>query len=119
MQPTALLEPVSACMQRDDKAIENEGLENLTEEELRSACRARGMRAPFGSNAPAFMQRQLHDWLDLSLHRCLQLTVRASMPVDRHLLLTTAPMRPPSCSASCTTGWISPSTGAPDCLSTP
>ena len=63
-------------MQRDDRAIENEGIDNLTEEELRSACRARGMRAPFGSGAPAFMQKQLHDWLDLSLHKCALLSTR-------------------------------------------
>lgn len=57
-------------MQRDDRAIQEEGVENLTDEELRSACRTRGMRAPFGEGAPAFMQRQLREWLDLSLHRC-------------------------------------------------
>ena len=35
------------------------GLENLTEDELRMACRARGMRAPYGLGAEAFMQRQM------------------------------------------------------------
>ena len=35
------------------------------------ACRARGMRGPFGEGAVAFMRRQLQDWLDLSLHRGL------------------------------------------------
>lgn len=34
-------------------------------------CRARGMRAPYGEGAVRFMQRQLRDWLDLSLHRGL------------------------------------------------
>jgi len=35
------------------------------------ACRARGMRAPFGEGALPLMRRQLQDWLDLSLHRGL------------------------------------------------
>ncbi|KXZ44449.1 hypothetical protein GPECTOR_67g289 [Gonium pectorale] len=58
-------------IKHDDYEIEREGLENLTEDELRQACRARGMRAPFGAGAVAFMRRQLQDWLDLSLHRGL------------------------------------------------
>ncbi|KAG2423597.1 hypothetical protein HXX76_015234 [Chlamydomonas incerta] len=58
-------------IKHDDFEIEHEGLENLTEDELRQACRARGMRAPFGEGAVAFMRRQMHDWLDLSLHRGL------------------------------------------------
>ena len=56
--------------QRDDRAIKDEGLDSLTEEELRSACRARGMRAPFGEGAVRFMRRQMTEWLDLSLNRC-------------------------------------------------
>ncbi|KAL6755050.1 LETM1-like protein-domain-containing protein [Haematococcus lacustris] len=60
-----------ATIKQDDCEIEEEGLENLTEEELRSACRARGIRTPFGEGAVRFMQRQLQDWLDLSLHRGL------------------------------------------------
>ena len=44
-------------------------MDALTEEELRSACRARGMRAPFGEGAVPFMQRQLTEWLDMSLNR--------------------------------------------------
>ena len=69
LQCPVQLTPCAPWLQRDDRAIENEGIDNLTEEELRSACRARGMRAPFGSGAPAFMQKQLHDWVELSLHR--------------------------------------------------
>ncbi|KAJ9505326.1 hypothetical protein QJQ45_005737 [Haematococcus lacustris] len=48
-----------ATIKQDDCEIEEEGLENLTEEELRSACRARGIRTPFGEGAVRFMQRQL------------------------------------------------------------
>lgn len=56
-------------MQRDDRSIQEEGLDALTDEELRSACRSRGMRTPFGEGARAFMTRQLIEWLDLSLNR--------------------------------------------------
>lgn len=58
-------------IKKDDYDIETEGLENLTEDELRAACRARGMRAPFGEGATAFMRARMQDWLDLSLHRGL------------------------------------------------
>jgi LETM1 and EF-hand domain-containing protein 1 len=58
-------------IKQDDLEIEEEGVEELTEDELRVACRARGMRAPFGEGAVAYMRRQLQDWLDLSLHRGL------------------------------------------------
>ncbi len=55
--------------QADDRAIREEGIENLTADELRSACRARGMRYPFGEFAVPFMRQQLEEWLDLSLNR--------------------------------------------------
>lgn len=58
-------------IKQDDYEIEQEGLENMTEDELRQACRARGMRAPYGEGAQKFMERQMRDWLDLSLHRGL------------------------------------------------
>lgn len=55
--------------QADDRAIKEEGIGSLTEEELRSACRARGIRAPYGEYAIPFMRRQLDQWLELSLDR--------------------------------------------------
>lgn len=55
----------------DDRDIQEEGLDSLTEDELRQACRARGMRAPFGEGAAAFMREQLEEWLDWSLNRSL------------------------------------------------
>ncbi len=71
-----LLFPGAVCGRRapcvrqaDDRSIKEEGLDNLSEEELRSACRARGMRAPFGEGAATFMRRQMAEWLDLSLNR--------------------------------------------------
>jgi len=55
----------------DDRAIRDEGLGSLSDDELRSACRARGMRAPFGEGARLYMERQMDEWLDLSLTRQL------------------------------------------------
>ena len=60
-----------ARIKADDRAIKEEGLDALTDEELRSACRARGMRAPFGEGARAAMVGRLEEWLDLSLNRAL------------------------------------------------
>ncbi len=45
--------------QEDDREIKEEGVDSLTDEELRQACRARGMRAPFGEGAAAFMRDQV------------------------------------------------------------
>ena len=56
-------------IKRDDRLIKSEGIEALSEEELRQASRARGMRAPFGEGAAMFMRKQLKEWLDLSLNR--------------------------------------------------
>ncbi|CAL8464272.1 g3807 [Coccomyxa elongata] len=58
-------------IKRDDRMIKSEGLEALSEDELRQACRVRGMRAPFGEGAVSFMRKQLKEWLDLSLNRAL------------------------------------------------
>lgn len=58
-------------IRHDDQMIRDEGVESLTAEELRAACRARGMRAPFGSESITFMRRQLKEWLDLSLNQNL------------------------------------------------
>jgi LETM1 and EF-hand domain-containing protein 1 len=60
-----------ARIKMDDRAIKEEGLDSLSEDELRSACRARGMRAPYGQGAIGFMRRQMQEWLDLSLNRAL------------------------------------------------
>lgn len=56
-------------MQSDDRVIKEEGLDNLTDDELRGACRFRGMRTPYGEGAVTFMRKQLQEWLDLSLNR--------------------------------------------------
>ncbi|KAJ6726808.1 LEUCINE ZIPPER-EF-HAND CONTAINING TRANSMEMBRANE PROTEIN [Salix purpurea] len=50
----------------DDKMIQTEGVESLSEAELRQACRDRGL---LGLLSVEEMRQQLHDWLDLSLNR--------------------------------------------------
>jgi len=79
-------------IKKDDYEIEQEGLENMTEDELRMACRARGMRTPYGQGAVAFMERQLRDWLDLSLHRGLP----SSLLLMSRAFTITAPSHTPS-----------------------
>ncbi|KAL1803162.1 hypothetical protein ACET3Z_031809 [Daucus carota] len=49
----------------DDKMIQAEGLDSLSEEELRQACRDRGL---LGLRSVDEMREQMRDWLDLSLN---------------------------------------------------
>mmetsp|Transcript_43719 Transcript_43719/g.139340 ORF Transcript_43719/g.139340 Transcript_43719/m.139340 type:complete len:749 (+) Transcript_43719:147-2393(+) len=58
-------------LKEDDHMIQEEGVASLDDYELRAACRARGMRAVYGSSSRAIMEKQLGDWLDLSLNRAL------------------------------------------------
>ncbi|KAM3691240.1 hypothetical protein ACJW31_08G001800 [Castanea mollissima] len=55
-------------IKNDDKMIQAEGVESLSEAELRQACRDRGMLA---LSSVEEMRQQLHDWLDLSLNHSL------------------------------------------------
>ncbi|KAI8555993.1 hypothetical protein RHMOL_Rhmol05G0218300 [Rhododendron molle] len=50
----------------DDKMILAEGVDSLSEQELRQACRDRGL---LGLRSVEEMRQQLRDWLDLSLNR--------------------------------------------------
>ncbi|KAK4366945.1 hypothetical protein RND71_014825 [Anisodus tanguticus] len=52
----------------DDKMIKAEGVESLSEDELRQACRERGL---LGLLSVEEMRKQLQDWLDLSLNHSL------------------------------------------------
>ncbi|PON70884.1 Parvalbumin [Trema orientale] len=52
-------------IKEDDKMIQAEGLESLSEKELISACRERGI---LGSRSVEEMREELRDWLDLSLN---------------------------------------------------
>lgn len=75
-------------IKEDDRDIKEEGLDNLTEDELRQACRARGMRAPYGEGGVAFMKEQLEEWLDWSLNRSLP----SSLLLLSRAFTVTAPM---------------------------
>ncbi|XP_051126483.1 uncharacterized protein LOC127248261 [Andrographis paniculata] len=52
-------------LKNDDKLIQAEGVESLSEAELREDCRERGMIGAFSVEE---MRQQLRDWLDLSLN---------------------------------------------------
>ncbi|CAN6228687.1 unnamed protein product [Urochloa humidicola] len=52
-------------IKNDDKMIQAEGVESLSEHELRQACRERGH---LGLLSTEEMRQQLRDWLDLSLN---------------------------------------------------
>ncbi|KAK9947289.1 hypothetical protein M0R45_002920 [Rubus argutus] len=52
----------------DDKLIQAEGVESLSEAELREDCRERGM---LGLRSVEEMRQQLRDWLDLSLNHSM------------------------------------------------
>lgn len=52
----------------DDRLIRAEGVESLSEAELREDCRERGM---LGNLSVEEMRQQLRDWLDLSLNHSL------------------------------------------------
>uniref|UniRef100_A0A7N0TC01 Mitochondrial proton/calcium exchanger protein n=1 Tax=Kalanchoe fedtschenkoi TaxID=63787 RepID=A0A7N0TC01_KALFE len=52
-------------IKNDDKMIQAEGVDSLSEAELRQACRDRGL---LGLRSVEEMRQQLRDWLDLSLN---------------------------------------------------
>ena len=53
----------------DDRLIASEGVNSLTYDELRAACRSRGMR--WDGESTTSMRQQLEDWLELSLGAAL------------------------------------------------
>ncbi|KAF5205887.1 Letm1 domain-containing protein letm2 protein [Thalictrum thalictroides] len=55
-------------IKNDDKMIQAEGVESLSESELRQACRERGI---IGNLSVEELRQQLRDWLDLSLNHSL------------------------------------------------
>lgn len=55
-------------IKNDDKLIQEEGIDSLSEQELRQACRERGL---LGLRSVEEMRQQLSDWLDLSLNHSL------------------------------------------------
>eukprot|EP01122_Echinamoeba_exundans_P010813 TRINITY_DN4118_c0_g1_i1.p1 TRINITY_DN4118_c0_g1~~TRINITY_DN4118_c0_g1_i1.p1 ORF type:complete len:719 (-),score=229.54 TRINITY_DN4118_c0_g1_i1:386-2542(-) len=76
-------------LKKDDIQIREEGIDNLTLEELQQACHARGMPG-YNSKNSYLLKRRMEGWLDLSLDRNLpvallllsrafQLTARAGL----------------------------------------
>ncbi|CAI0396988.1 unnamed protein product [Linum tenue] len=55
-------------IKKDDRMIQEEGIDTLTEDELRAECRERGM---LGLRSVEEMRQQLRDWLDLSLNHAV------------------------------------------------
>lgn len=53
-------------LKQDDAMINNEGVDSLTHEELKSACNARGIRSIDVTDE--YMKRELQQWIDLQLH---------------------------------------------------
>ncbi len=60
-------------LEADDKLIQDEGIDNLTTEELQAACRERGMRS-YGVSVER-LRSQLQQWLDLHLNKRIPSTI--------------------------------------------
>eukprot|EP00262_Sarcandra_glabra_P008301 TRINITY_DN2167_c0_g2_i1.p1 TRINITY_DN2167_c0_g2~~TRINITY_DN2167_c0_g2_i1.p1 ORF type:complete len:704 (+),score=180.15 TRINITY_DN2167_c0_g2_i1:209-2113(+) len=76
-----------AWIKNDDKMIQAEGLESLSEAELRQACRDRGQ---LGLLSVEEMRQQLCDWLDLSLNH----SVPSSLLILSRAFTVSGKMRP-------------------------
>ncbi|CAI0541042.1 unnamed protein product [Linum tenue] len=74
-------------IKKDDRMIQEEGIETLTEDELRAECRERGM---LGLRSVEEMRQQLRDWLDLSLNHA----VPSSLLILSRAFLVSARVRP-------------------------
>lgn len=61
------------ALEADDKLIQDEGIDNLTTEELQAACRERGMRS-LGVSVER-LRSQLQQWLDLHLNQRIPSTI--------------------------------------------
>ncbi|CAO3628550.1 unnamed protein product [Cunninghamella echinulata] len=71
----------------DDKVIQNEGIDQLTIQELQAACAARGFRSI--GTSPGRLRDELAQWLDLHLNHQVPTTLlilsRAFSFTDRHM----------------------------------
>nr|XP_010912753.1 mitochondrial proton/calcium exchanger protein [Elaeis guineensis]XP_010912754.1 mitochondrial proton/calcium exchanger protein [Elaeis guineensis]XP_010912755.1 mitochondrial proton/calcium exchanger protein [Elaeis guineensis]XP_029118429.1 mitochondrial proton/calcium exchanger protein [Elaeis guineensis] len=74
-------------IKNDDKLIQAEGVESLSEEELRQACRERGY---LGLLSTEEMRQQLRDWLDLSLNH----SVPSSLLILSRAFILSGKMKP-------------------------
>ena len=61
-------------IQKDDALIQNEGVDSLTENELRVACRERGIYTGPEKDI-SYLKRKLSDWLELSLEHQVPVTL--------------------------------------------
>lgn len=74
-------------IKNDDKLIQAEGVESLSEAELREECRERGM---LGLLSVEEMRQQLRDWLDLSLNH----SVPSSLMILSRAFTVSGKMKP-------------------------
>lgn len=74
-------------IKKDDKLIQAEGVESLSEDELREDCRERGM---LGFHSVEEMRQQLRDWLDLSLNH----SVPSSLLILSRAFTVTGKLKP-------------------------
>lgn len=74
-------------IKNDDRLIQAEGVESLSEAELREDCRERGMLGEFSVEE---MRQQLRDWLDLSLNH----SVPSSLLILSRAFTVSGKMRP-------------------------
>ncbi|XP_057477883.1 uncharacterized protein LOC130765467 [Actinidia eriantha] len=74
-------------IKKDDKMIQAEGVESLSEAELREDCRERGM---LGLLSVEEMRQQLRDWLDLSLNH----SVPSSLMILSRAFTVSGKLRP-------------------------
>lgn len=74
-------------IKKDDKLIQAEGVESLSEDELREDCRERGM---LGLHSVEEMRQQLRDWLDLSLNH----SVPSSLLILSRAFTVTGKLKP-------------------------
>lgn len=65
-----------SCKLQDDLMIKAEGLDSLTDDELRTACKARGLRAAYGEGAASYMRKQMQVRRELEAVSCSLLCCR-------------------------------------------
>eukprot|EP00007_Cunea_sp_BSH-02190019_P001123 CAMPEP_0174236350 /NCGR_PEP_ID=MMETSP0417-20130205/5506_1 /TAXON_ID=242541 /ORGANISM="Mayorella sp, Strain BSH-02190019" /LENGTH=893 /DNA_ID=CAMNT_0015314973 /DNA_START=110 /DNA_END=2788 /DNA_ORIENTATION=- len=83
------LKRVVQDLKKDDRLIAEEGVKELNLEELQQACQARGMRSlNLSANS---MRKQLEQWLELSLHRDVPISL---LIMSRAFLLTARERKP-------------------------
>lgn len=70
----------SACTPQDDVLIKSEGLDSLTVDELRAACKTRGLKAAYGEGAGTYMRKQMQVGAAVDALNALCLLVAIAWP---------------------------------------